>query len=624
MPHHMPLISTIVIGLVMAFALGALAHRFRISPLVGYLLAGVLAGPFTPGYVADQGLANQLAEIGVILLMFGVGLHFSLKDLLSVRAIAIPGAIVQIASATLLGMGLAWLMGWTIGGGLVFGLALSVASTVVLLRALQERRLVETERGHIAVGWLIVEDLAMVLTLVLLPAAASATASASADLQSILISLGVTLGKVLAFLAVMLIVGRRVIPWILHYVAHTGSRELFRLSVLAIALGTAFGAAELFGVSFALGAFFAGMVLSESELSHQAASETLPLRDAFAVLFFISVGMLFDPMILIEDFGPVLATFLIIVVGKSAAAFAIVRLFRHPDTTALTIAASLAQIGEFSFILAGLGVELRILPAEGRDLILAGAILSIMMNPFLFTLLDRWFAKREAVRAQATAAAAAAEREATAAEAAAAAASREPLPVTPLTDHVVLVGHGRVGKYISEKMAALGVPFLVIEANKEQVAELQRTNPDVIVGNAADPEIAAAANIRHARCLLVAIPDAFESGQVVDQARKLNPDLPIIVRAHSPAQEEHVMKLGATRIVMAEQEIAGAMFAAVPDAPREPVLSAIEEANDLVEGGPDETRPLPHALRPEAGSDRTSEDAPEQEPLRQPLDEPGR
>lgn len=624
MPHHMPLISTIVIGLVMAFALGALAHRFRISPLVGYLLAGVLAGPFTPGYVADQGLANQLAEIGVILLMFGVGLHFSLKDLLSVRAIAIPGAIVQIASATLLGMGLAWLMGWTIGGGLVFGLALSVASTVVLLRALQERRLVETERGHIAVGWLIVEDLAMVLTLVLLPAAASATAGASADLQSILISLGVTLGKVLAFLAVMLIVGRRVIPWILHYVAHTGSRELFRLSVLAIALGTAFGAAELFGVSFALGAFFAGMVLSESELSHQAASETLPLRDAFAVLFFISVGMLFDPMILIEDFGPVLATFLIIVVGKSAAAFAIVRLFRHPDTTALTIAASLAQIGEFSFILAGLGVELRILPAEGRDLILAGAILSIMMNPFLFTLLDRWFAKREAVRAQATAAAAAAEREATAAEAAAVAASREPLPVTPLTDHVVLVGHGRVGKYISEKMAALGVPFLVIEANKEQVAELQRTNPDVIVGNAADPEIAAAANIRHARCLLVAIPDAFESGQVVDQARKLNPDLPIIVRAHSAAQEEHVMKLGATRIVMAEQEIAGAMFAAVPDAPREPVLSAIEEADDLVEGGPDETRPLSHALGPEAGSDRTSEDAPEQEPLRQPLDEPGR
>jgi len=628
MPHHMPLISTIVIGLVMAFALGALAHRFRISPLVGYLLAGVLAGPFTPGYVADQGLANQLAEIGVILLMFGVGLHFSLKDLLSVRAIAIPGAIVQIGSATLLGMGLAWLMGWSVGGGLVFGLALSVASTVVLLRALQERRLVETERGHIAVGWLIVEDLAMVLTLVLLPAAASATAGNSADLQSILISLGMTLGKVLAFLAIMLIVGRRVIPWILHYVAHTGSRELFRLSVLAIALGTAFGAAELFGVSFALGAFFAGMVLSESELSHQAASETLPLRDAFAVLFFISVGMLFDPMILIESFGPVLATFLIIVVGKSVAAFAIVRLFRHPDTTALTIAASLAQIGEFSFILAGLGVELQILPAEGRDLILAGAILSIMMNPFLFTLLDRWFAKREAARAQAAAAAAAAaaEQEAAAAEPvpAPAARSREPIPVTSLTDHVVLVGHGRVGKYISERMTALGVPFLVIETTKEQVAELQKVNPNVIVGNAADPEVAAAANIRHARCLLVAIPDAFESGQVVDQARKLNSDLPIVVRVHSAAQEEHVRKLGATRIVMAEQEIAGAMLDAVPDAPREPVLSSVEEADDLVEESPNEAGPLSRALGPETASDQTGGEVPEQEPEPQTAAEPGR
>jgi CPA2 family monovalent cation:H+ antiporter-2 len=624
MPHHMPLISTIVIGLVMAFALGALAHRLRISPLVGYLLAGVLAGPFTPGFVADQGLANQLAEIGVILLMFGVGLHFSLKDLLSVRAIAIPGAIVQIASATLLGMGLAWIMGWGIGGGLVFGLALSVASTVVLLRALQERRLVETERGHIAVGWLIVEDLAMVLTLVLLPAFANATSGASADLESIVISLGVTLGKVLAFLAIMLIIGRRVIPWILHYVAHTGSRELFRLSVLAIALGTAFGAAELFGVSFALGAFFAGMILSESELSHQAASETLPLRDAFAVLFFVSVGMLFDPMILIEDFGPVLATFLIIVIGKSAAAYAIVRLFRHPDATALTIAASLAQIGEFSFILAGLGVELRILPAEGRDLILAGAILSIMMNPFLFTLLDRWFTKREIVRAQAKAETDAAEQETIAAAAQAAAASREPLPVTPLTDHVVLVGHGRVGKYISQKMASMGIPFLVIETNKEQVAELQQGSLDVIVGNAADPEIAAAANIRQARCLLVAIPDAFESGQVVDQARKLNPDLPIIVRAHSFAQEEHIMKLGATRIVMGEQEIARAMFAAVPDAPREPVLSSVEEADDLVKENLEEAEPLTHVLGPEADADDAGGDAPEEGPLRQAADEPGR
>jgi len=629
MPHHMPLISTIVIGLVLAFILGAIAQRLRISPLVGYLLAGVLVGPFTPGYVADQALSNQLAEIGVILLMFGVGLHFSLKDLLSVRAIAVPGAVVQIASATLLGMGLAWLMGWSIGGGLVFGLALSVASTVVLLRALQERRLVETERGHIAVGWLIVEDLAMVLTLVLLPAFAKATSGASTDTGSILVSLGLTFGKVLAFVAVMLIVGRRVIPWILHYVAHTGSRELFRLAVLAIALGTAFGAAELFGVSFALGAFFAGMVLSESELSHQAASETLPLRDAFAVLFFVSVGMLFDPMILFRDFGPVLATFLIITIGKSLAAYGIVRLFRHPNATALTIAASLAQIGEFSFILAGLGVELQLLPDEGRDLILAGAILSIMVNPFLFTLLDRWFAKREIARAEKTAAEA--EAAAAAARTDPAQVTREPLPETSLTDHVVLVGHGRVGKFISRKLTAAGTPFLIIETSKSQLVDLPHDGVETIIGNAADPEIAAAAKLGKARCLLVAIPDAFESSQVVEQARRINPDLPIIVRVHSPAQEEYIMRYGATRVVMGEQEIARAMVSAVPDAPRAPILSSVEEADGIVEGVEDEATPdrngdetAPHGFRPEAEADEASRAAPEPRPSSQHADEPGR
>ena len=374
------------------------------------------------------------------------------------------------------------------------------------------------------------------------------------------------------------------------------------------------------------------MVLSESELSHQAASETLPLRDAFAVLFFVSVGMLFDPMILINDFGPVIATFLIIVIGKSLAAYAIVRLFRHPNSTALTIAASLAQIGEFSFILAGLGVDLQILPEKGRDLILAGAILSILMNPFLFTLLDRWFAKRDTVRAKAKAEAVAAEKEAIAAEEAAAAAAREPLPVTSLSDHVVLVGHGRVGKYISRKMASIGAPLLVIETNKEQVGDdLQKEGLEVIIGNAADPDVAAAANIRQARCLLVAIPDAFESGQVVEQARRIKPDLPIVVRAHSFAQEEHVMKYGATRIVMGEQEIARAMFAAVPDAPREPVLSSVEEADDIVGEDRNETGldrnaagSSAHVLRPEADSDEAGRNAPEQGSLRQPTDEPGR
>jgi CPA2 family monovalent cation:H+ antiporter-2 len=625
MPHHAPLISMIVIGLVLAFAFGALAHRLRISPLVGYLLAGVLVGPFTPGYVADQALANQLAEIGIILLMFGVGLHFSLKDLLSVKAIAIPGAAVQIGSATLLGMGLAWWLGWSLGAGIVFGLALSVASTVVLLRALQERRLVETERGHIAVGWLIVEDLAMVLTLVLLPAFANAMSGASADLTGIVLSLALTLGKVMAFAAIMLIVGRRFIPWLLHYVALTGSRELFRLAVLAIALGTAFGAAELFGVSFALGAFFAGMVLSESELSHSAASETLPLRDAFAVLFFVSVGMLFDPMIVIRDFGPVLATFLIIVIGKSLAAYAIVRLFRHPQATALTIAASLAQIGEFSFILAGLGVQLQLLPDLGHDLVLAGAILSILVNPFLFTALDRWFARRES----GTAGRADAERNA-AAEQEAARREQDPLPAVSLADHVVLVGHGRVGKFISRKLVASRTPFLVIDTEKNQVADLQREGLPVVLGNAADPEVAAAANIRAARCLLVAIPDAFESGQIVEQARGINPDLPIIVRAHSGAQEEHVVKHGATRVVMGEQEIARAMVATVPGSPREPVLSSVEEADEIASGDggarPHErgAAPLSQVLGPEAHADDPGRKAPEQGQAGQHAQEPRR
>lgn len=400
--HHGPLIAIIVMGLGLAFVFGALAQKLRVSPLVGYLLAGVAVGPFTPGFVADQGLANDLAEIGVILLMFGVGLHFSLKDLLSVRAIAVPGALVQIAVATLLGLGLGLLLGWTVIAGLVFGLALSVASTVVLLRALQERRIVQTEKGKIAVGWLIVEDLAMVLALVMIPAVADAlngggtgATAGSGPLATrfdlgLWGVLGLTLAKVAAFVAFMLIVGRRLIPWILHWVAHTGSRELFRLAVLAIALGVAYLAASLFGVSFALGAFFAGMILSRSPLSHRAAEESLPLRDAFAVLFFVSVGMLFDPAILLRSPFPLIATIAIILFGKTLAAWLIVRAFGKPDSVALTISASLAQIGEFSFILAGLGVSLKLLPEQGRDLILAGAIFSIVLNPLLFKLVDRF------------------------------------------------------------------------------------------------------------------------------------------------------------------------------------------------------------------------------------------
>jgi CPA2 family monovalent cation:H+ antiporter-2 len=557
----MPLLSTIVIGLVLAFAFGALAHRLRISPLVGYLVAGIIVGPFTPGYVADQSIAHELAEIGVILLMLGVGLHSSLQDLLSVRAIAIPGAVVQIAVATALGMGLAWLLGWPLAAGIVFGLALSVASTVVLLRAMRERRLLETERGRVAVGWLIVEDIAMVLALVLLPALAPMLkGSGTASVMTLALPVAITLGKVAAFVAIMLVVGKRVIPWVLHYVAHTGSRELFRLAVLAISLGVAYGSAMLFDVSFALGAFFAGMVLSESELSQRAATETLPLRDAFAVLFFVSVGMLVDPMIVVRDAGAVLATLLIIMLGKSVAAFVIVRLFGHPTPTALTISASLAQIGEFSFILASLGVSLALLPGRGRDLILAGAILSILLNPLCFVALDRWLAKREVGKAPAAVPGAAK-----------ATAAREEIPVTTLTDHVVLVGYGRVGGFIGPSLPA-GTPLLVIETGDGPSAKAAAY--ELISGNAADPDVIRAANLPVARCLLVAIPDAFEGGQVVAQARERNAALPIIARAHSETEIEHLKKHGATVVVMAEHEAAKAMLATIPAAgtPRPPTL----------------------------------------------------
>src|SRR5262245_21328136 len=474
MLHHTPLIATIVVGIVLAFVFGAIAHRLRLSPLVGYLLAGVAVGPYTPGFVADQSLAAELAEIGVILLMFGVGMHFSLRDLLSVRAIAIPGAMAQIAIATLLGVGLAWMLGWPLAAGIVFGLPLSVASTVVLLRALQERHLIDTERGRIAVGWLIVEDLAMILALVLLPALAgllaepaTVDAAGSLEVSGIALALAVTLGKIAAFVVLMLVIGRRVIPWILHYVAHTGSRELFRLSVLAIGLGIAYGAAQIFEVSFALGAFFAGMVLSESELSHQAAEESLPLRDAFAVLFFVSVGILFDPLILINDPWPVLATLLIILFGKSLAAFLIVLAFRHPLNTALMISASLAQIGEFSFILANLGVDFGLLPERGRDLILAGAILSILANPAFFAVVA-WLQ--------------ASGRGESAAAAEPGSPSRPDSAPTVLAGHAVIVGFGRVGSRVGNALRSRGNPVLVIEDNDDIVKRLRGSGIEAIAG----------------------------------------------------------------------------------------------------------------------------------------------
>jgi CPA2 family monovalent cation:H+ antiporter-2 len=539
MPHDTSLIGTVVAGLVVAFLMGALAHRLRISPIAGYLLAGVLVGPFTPGFVADTGLALQLAEIGVILLMFGVGLHFSLKDLLSVRRIAVPGAVVQIAVATALGTALGLWLGWPFAGSLIFGLALSVASTVVLLRALQARDMVETEKGRIAVGWLIVEDLAMVLALVLLPAmfGGRGDEGGAGGSAALLQTAGIVFLKVAGFVAMMLVLGRRILPWVLHWVAHSGSRELFRLAVLATALGVAFGAAVIFDVSFALGAFFAGMILGETQLSRRAAEETLPLRDAFAVLFFVSVGMLFDPWVLIEHPLPVLATVAIIIVGKSLAAFAIVRAFGHSTQTALTISVSLAQIGEFSFILAGLGVGLKVMPDMARDLILAGSILSILFNPIFFTLVVR------RVRA---------EHMPDIAEEAAALPPAE-------SSRTVLIGFGRVGSHIGSLLCSRGEALVVIEDQKDMAAAARAAGATVIVGDATKESVLRQAQIDTAATLLIAIPEGVEAGAIVRRARAINPRLVIVARAHSDEEVGDLVRRGADHVVMAERETATRM-----------------------------------------------------------------
>src|SRR5229473_2937927 len=528
MSHGSSLIAIVVIGLGLAFVLGTIANRLGISIIVGYLLAGVAVGPFTPGFVADQNVASQLAEIGVILLMFGVGLHFSLQDLLSVRNIVIPGAVVQITVSALLGMGLARLLGWPAGTGFVFALALSVASTVVLMH--------------------VVQDLLTVLALVLLPPLAGLLRGDGGPLDAggLVTALGLTIGKVAAFIALMLLVGHRVIPAILHYIAHTGSRELFRLAVLAVALGVAFVAAELFGVSFALGAFFAGMVLSESELSQRAAEESLPLRDAFAVLFFVSVGMLFDPTILFAEPRAVLGALLLVLVGNPCIAFVAVRIFGGRTEAAVLVGAGLAQIGEFSFILADLGIGLGILSDRGRHLILATAILSILVNPLVLAV-PGWIGSRW-------------RRTATPAAAPASAATEEALPRTDLSGHAVLVGYGRVGGMVGPALRERGWRLLIIEDATDTVEQLRAAAIPVLHGNAADDHVLAAANLGAARLLLVAIPNAFEAGQIVEQARAANPALDIVARAHFDAEVEHLLQHGANAVVMGEREIARSML----------------------------------------------------------------
>ena len=554
MPHETTLIATLVVSLALAFAGGFLASKLRLPPLVGYLLAGVAVGPFTPGFVGDEALASQLAEIGIILLMFGVGLHFSIKDLLAVRRIAVPGALGQMAVVTALGAGIAHLWGWSFGAGLVFGLALSVASTVVLLRALEERNTLDSINGRIAVGWLIVEDLAMVLALVLLPAFAGVLGGDPRALAghvaggSLGFALALTLGKVGLFLALVLAVGKRLVPWVLEQAARTGSRELFTLSVLATALGIAFGSAELFGVSFALGAFFAGVVLSETDFSHQAAADSLPLKDAFAVLFFVSVGMLFDPGILLREPLAVLAVLLVIVAGQSLAAFGIVLAFGYPVPTALTVSASLAQIGEFSFILAGLGVALGLLPPEGRDLILAGALLSITLNPLVFAGLDRltaWLRRRPELMAWL-------ER-----------SSGEGLAVLPVQDdekgphgHAIIVGYGRVGSVVGKGLADQGLPVVVVDLDRRHVEELRERGVAAVYGDASTPGVLEAARADRARLIVIATPEGFQTRRTIELARQLNPAIDIAVRTQSEAEVAYLERQGIGLAVMGLRELA--------------------------------------------------------------------
>lgn len=548
-----PLISTLVVGLSAAFLCGMATTKLRLSPIVGYLLAGVIIGPFTPGFVGDAKLATQLAEIGIVLLMFGVGLHFSLKDLMAVKKIALPGAVVQIATALALGTGMAHYWGWSLASGLLFGLALSVASTVVLLRALEQRNVLHSINGHIAVGWLIVEDLVIVLALVLIPALAPGIGgeAEAAGEGGILLSLATALGKIGMFLVFMLVVGKRVLPWLLATVANTKSRELFTLSVFVVAVGVAFGASQLFDISFALGAFFAGMMIKESSLANEVTEKALPFQDAFAVLFFVSVGMLFNPNILVEQPWHVLATVLIIIVGKSIAAFVIVLLFGYPAKTAFTISASLAQIGEFSFILGTLGLIYGLLSPEANSLILAGALVSISLNPLLFLLTDalcaygerhprfgRWMESDTSDLSQMPGE----EKK----------ALRKNL--------VILAGYGRVGRRLRRKMEADNMDFVIIDQNHELVEALREKGKPAIVGDATHRSTLEEAAIDKAGAIVVAVPNAYEARRIVSIAREMNPSVAVLARAQNEEELQYFNSQDVDLAVAGVEEVAQRML----------------------------------------------------------------
>jgi len=557
MPHSVAIISTIAGAFALALFLGYVAVRLKLPALVGYLVAGVVMGPYTPGFTGDIDIIQQLAEIGVMLLMFGVGMHLSLDDLLSVKKIAVPGAVLQIAVATAMGWGLAHYWGWSAGAALVFGLSLSVASTVVLIRALEARGALESLTGKIAVGWLVVEDLAMVVALVLLPPIAAALGGAdvaSEPATPLARTLALTLGSVAMFVVLMFVVGRRLFPWFLMRIAGTGSRELFTLAVMASGIGIAYAAGIIFGVSFALGAFIAGMVLRESEFGHRAADESLPFRDAFAVLFFVSVGMLFDPALLWREPVKVLLVLGIIIIGKSVAAFGLVVAFRYPLNTALTVSASLAQIGEFSFILAGMGVSLGLMPIEGQNLILAGAVVSIALNPVVFGMItpaQQWILSRSRLaRLMSRSADRLAEL---------------PHSMTPaqLTGHVLIIGYGRVGRRIGERLIAQGLRIVVAEQNREIVSSLRAAGFAAVAGNATEPAVLIQAHVARARVLVIATPDTIGVKTITKLAHQLRPDLPIIVRTHSDEEADDLRSEPNLEVYMGEAELAQSMTRAV-------------------------------------------------------------
>lgn len=549
MPHDVDLIILLAVGFGVALIFGYIAARLRLPPLIGYLIAGIIISPNTPGIEADIHLANQLAELGVMFLMFGVGMHFSLNDLLLVRRIALPGAILQIAVATLLGVGVSMLWGWSFGSALVFGLSLSCASTVVLLKALGDRGLLDSVNGKIAVGWLLVEDLVMVLVLVLLPATAvllGGKAPEGAD-GNIWLTLGLTLLKVIGFIAFMLIVGKRVVPIIMQFVARLGSRELFTLTVVAAAVSIAYGSYAIFGVSMALGAFFAGMVVKESDFSHRAEEETLPLREIFSILFFVSVGMLFDPHILIERPLHILAVIAIIMIGKTLAAMALVLFFRYPINTALTVGASLAQIGEFSFILATLGVSLGLLTLEAQNLILAGALFSITLNSFIFSAIEpvqRWIRERSHL-------ARLLER------------SGDPLAMLPdevdqayLRDQVVIVGYGGVGRRITENLINENIKVVIAEENREIVEKLRNSNIAAVSGVATEPSVLIQAHIMHARLLVISPMDILDIHRIVAIAKQLNPQIQVLICAESKEEAAVIRDENIGEVFYAKEEMA--------------------------------------------------------------------